>query len=634
MQITIRTRLFALAAASLVFVLAASASGYWGITSLEKSTSELAAIGAAIRSHIEAGIYNDLTRSDMFAAFKAKGDEQQNALDQFKEHGKLLQARLQAANDLAKDPDSHAALGNELKMSEQYVRAGDALADAMAHRPAEAPPLLVSYLQLYKDLQVKLEETNDLLSKSAKAAEDHAKANSARARRVLFVICGVSLLFLFLGSLLLVQRISGALNHLVQMIQNIAEGEGDVTKRLDLASSFSHDELGEVSRLFNLFMDKLQDILRGVVAHTHKLTHASQQLLDASQRITVNSDDTATQSNSASRATQQVAEHLNNLSSGAGEMTSTIQDIAQNAQEATKVASSAVNAAENANITIAKLGQSSAEIGQVIKVITSIAQQTNLLALNATIEAARAGEAGKGFAVVANEVKELAKQTAKATGDIGNKIVAIQGDTKGAVEALAGISRIINRINDISATIATAVEEQSATTSEITRNAGEAANGATEISANIIGVTHAADGTLSSARESHKAAQELADIAMQLETLTRQFKIERKEHRFDITFPLAFTAVTAGGQSLTQEVQAKNISRHGAHLAGVSGKLSIGDRVKLSYSGKSEDFLVQWVSGASGSKTSHVGVAAANPASTFWDEMIQKQEQAELVGVN
>ena len=156
---------------------------------------------------------------------------------------------------------------------------------------------------------------------------------------------------------------------------------------------------------------------------------------------------------------------------------------------------------------------SSAEIGEVIKVITSIAQQTNLLALNATIEAARAGEAGKGFAVVANEVKELAKQTAKATEDISRKITAIQTDTQGAVEAIGTISGVINQISDISGTIATAVEEQSATTNEMTRNVADAAKGSGEITHNIAGVAEAAQGTSPSAQESQKAANHLAEMA-------------------------------------------------------------------------------------------------------------------------
>jgi methyl-accepting chemotaxis protein len=174
---------------------------------------------------------------------------------------------------------------------------------------------------------------------------------------------------------------------------------------------------------------------------------------------------------------------------------------------------------------VGKLGESSIEIGQVIKVITSIAQQTNLLALNATIEAARAGEAGKGFAVVANEVKELAKETAKATEDISRKIEAIQTDTKAAVEAIGTISGVIHQINDISSTIATAVEEQNATTNEMSRNVSEAAQGSGEITSNIAGVAQAAESTSRGAGDTQKASQQLVETSAELRRLVEQFKI-------------------------------------------------------------------------------------------------------------
>jgi methyl-accepting chemotaxis protein len=188
------------------------------------------------------------------------------------------------------------------------------------------------------------------------------------------------------------------------------------------------------------------------------------------------------------------------------------------------VATHAVRVADTTNATVAKLGESSAEIGKVIKVITSIAQQTNLLALNATIEAARAGEAGKGFAVVANEVKELAKATAKATEDIGQKIEAIQADTKGAVAAIREISGIINQINDIQCTIASAVEEQTATTNEIGRNVSEAAKGSAEIARNITGVAQAAHGTTAGATDTQHAAAELGRMAAELRSLVERFR--------------------------------------------------------------------------------------------------------------
>jgi methyl-accepting chemotaxis protein len=430
------------------------------------------------------------------------------------------------------------------------------------------------------------------------------------------------------GCLALVRTISQSLRRLTGMIRDIAEGEGDVTKRLEVSGNFVGDELDQVSRFFNLFMDKLQEILRGVVSHTNRLAGASQQLLDASQQITTNSGETAIQANAVSRVTQQVSQNLQSLSAGAGEMTSTIQSIAANTNEAAKVASTAVTTAQAANATVAKLGQSSAEIGIVIKVITSIAQQTNLLALNATIEAARAGDAGKGFAVVANEVKELAKQTAKATEDISRKITTIQTDTKGAVEAIGTISGVINQINDISATIAAAVEEQSATTHEMTRNTSEAATGAGNISANIGGVAQAADGTSAHAQDSQKAAQDLADIAAQLSSLMGRFKIERRDSpRIDIALPVRLAGTDASGLTFDQEVVTINISRQGASLQGVHGKLQVGDKVTLARLGKQEPFRVEWMVPKKTDSASQVGVSAVDSNTSFWDDVLEAQPQ-------
>jgi len=287
--------------------------------------------------------------------------------------------------------------------------------------------------------------------------------------------------------------------------------------------------LAEVGEATNKTADTLQASMKSIAQNAQALSSSSQQLAATSQQMSSNAEETSAQATTVATATQQVTTNLNSVATGAEEMTSTVQSISSNAGEAAKVAGEAVKTANGANATVAKLGESSAEIGQVIKVITSIAQQTNLLALNATIEAARAGEAGKGFAVVANEVKELAKQTAKATEDISQKITAIQDDTKRAVEAIGSITAIINQINDISGTIATAVEEQSATTNEMSRNVQEAAKGSGEISQNIQGVATAAESTTRGAQDTLKAAQQLTEMATQLRTLVDQFKLSDKE---------------------------------------------------------------------------------------------------------
>ncbi|MBP3954222.1 MCP four helix bundle domain-containing protein [Gemmata sp. G18] len=255
------------------------------------------------------------------------------------------------------------------------------------------------------------------------------------------------------------------------------------------------------------------------------LAGSARELTAVSQQMAANAEETATQANVASGAAEDVSEHIGTVAAGTEEMGASIKEIAKNATDAAKVATAAVKVAERTNIMIAKLGESSTEIGNVVKVITSIAQQTNLLALNATIEAARAGEAGKGFAVVANEVKELAKQTARATEDISRKIEAIQTDTRGAVEAIGQIGKIINQINDIQNSIASAVEQQTATTGEMSRNVAEAAHGSGEIALNITGVAQAARSTTEGANDTKLAADELARMAVGLQQLVAQLKM-------------------------------------------------------------------------------------------------------------
>ncbi len=252
------------------------------------------------------------------------------------------------------------------------------------------------------------------------------------------------------------------------------------------------------------------------------LGESSQNLDAVSQRMGSSAEETAAQATMVSAASEQVSKSVQTVAAGTEEMTASIREIAKNASESARVAATAVAAAESTNRTITKLGESSIEIGKVIKVITSIAQQTNLLALNATIEAARAGEAGKGFAVVANEVKELAKETAKATEEISQKIEAIQADTRGAVSAIGQIGSVISQINDISSSIASAVEEQTATTTEMNRNINEAAKGSTEIVENISGVATAAFETSKGAGNTQEAASALSELAASLQRIATQ----------------------------------------------------------------------------------------------------------------
>ncbi len=300
-----------------------------------------------------------------------------------------------------------------------------------------------------------------------------------------------------------------------------AAADGKVGKRAD--ASRHQGAYRQIIEGVNQTLEAIVEPLKVTAQNASTLASSSEELASVSQQMAGNAEETATQANVVSAASEQVSKNVASVASASEEMQASIREIAKNANESARVAKNAVSVAHSTNETVKKLGESSQEIGNVIKVITSIAQQTNLLALNATIEAARAGEAGKGFAVVANEVKELAKQTAKATEDIGQKIDAIQGDTKGAVKAIEEIGTIINQINDISNSIASAVEEQTVTTNEISRSVTEAAQGVGDIAKNIGGVAVAARNTTQGANDTQKAAQELTQMAARLQTVISKF---------------------------------------------------------------------------------------------------------------
>ncbi len=365
------------------------------------------------------------------------------------------------------------------------------------------------------DLTAELQESLEERVAAARAAAD---SQQTRTLWTMAAVVALGALVVFGLAVAVARRVVRPLLTVTRVAEGVAAG--DLTRRTGVVRG---DEVGRAAAAIDAAVTELQAVLSSVVGAADAVAASSEELSASSAQISASAEETSAQSGVVAGAAEEVSRNVQTVAAGAEQMGASIREIASNAAEASVVAARAVTAAETTTATVAKLGESSAEIGNVVKVITSIAEQTNLLALNATIEAARAGEAGKGFAVVANEVKELAQETAKATEDIARRVQAIQADTGAAVGAIGEISAIVAQISDRQTTIASAVEEQTATTNEMSRSVQEAAQGSGQIADNITGVSSAADSTTQALTQTRVAVDELSRMAAELRAGVARF---------------------------------------------------------------------------------------------------------------
>lgn len=320
-------------------------------------------------------------------------------------------------------------------------------------------------------------------------------------------------------------------NTVVDGLQDIAEGEGDLTRKLKVTT---RDELGDLAHWFNIFMEKLQSLIGNIAGHADGLSGSSTDLAGLSKEMMVSVKAVSSEAEtmaahaesvneniaSIAAAMEQSSVNLSNLASAAEEMTATINDIARNTGQAAQITTEAVSQAQSATKRVELLGRAALDISKVTETITEISEQTNLLALNATIEAARAGEAGKGFGVVANEIKELARQTASATAEIKLKIDGIQNTTNGTIDEIGKITDIIDRVNAIVATIATAVEEQSSAAAEIAGNVSQASAGIQEVNSKVAQSTAAVDHVARNLSRMNQESSEMSRQGQQMDNNT------------------------------------------------------------------------------------------------------------------
>lgn len=399
-----------------------------------------------------------------------------------------------------------------------------------------------------------LENASSILINISKGLNENLlqieKTAKKQTKMEFFIIILTMLIVVGMIIVIIKKSITQPILGIVDNVKDIAEGEGDLTKKVAISSG---DEIGELAGWFNTFIDKLHGIISDIVGNTGELNRSSETLgelagkmTEESQNVSSNSDDVASASEnmsakiaSVSKAIEDIAGNLNMISTSTEEMTSTITEIAQNANKAREISENTVVGAKSITEKISLLDVEALEIGKVTETINDISEQTNLLALNATIEAARAGESGKGFAVVATEIKALANQTAEATSQIKAQILRIQETIKSTVAGNEGISQTIHEVNEIVMSIATAIEEQTVTTKDIANNVSNASltmdqtnASVSEGSEEIKRIADTISGVNGSMQSIHSNSSQVKDssgalslIAGKLTELVEQFRI-------------------------------------------------------------------------------------------------------------
>ena len=420
----------------------------------------------------------------------------------------------------------------------------EAVADTLIIAQLEMIRLTAAQHEAMKNLDESSVVVEELLEKveelaGAEMADAMSSADSAQVSATVILV-SVTVIAVAIGiiiGLFIGRSVTRPVDKMIAVLKDIEEGEGDLTKRLNIESN---DEIGVMSRLFDSFLAKTQDLLKNIGLSSEQVGNASTQISSASEQLAAGAEEQQSQLSEVATTMEQMSAMILEASKNANETRQNAQTTGDTAQQGRDVVSKTVsgfetvaNTVEQAAQQIQELSKRSVEIGNVIQVIDDIADQTNLLALNANIEAARAGEAGRGFAVVADEVRKLAERTVSATSEIGKMIESIQGDIQNAVSSMETIQeqsreglglvaesdRSLQEISESITGVVSAVEQ-------IATSTNEQSSGAEEISKNIEGVSTVAKQSASSAQELAASAEELNKEVLSLNELIGQFKVE------------------------------------------------------------------------------------------------------------
>ena len=511
-----------------------------GINNLLQADRDLHQLLVAERSMIFANAKSDV--------FKSLVDVYDENLKQFEERWGKYKALLKTPEEEELIPKFELARDEWKAMTLKVVEGRKA--DTRAGRREALDLTLGLAKEKFDEMRGYIDQLTDIVIHHS--AEEKSESTALYQRTVvsLLAVTGIGLLVGILLSLILGRGITGPLNKAIDGLRDIAEGEGDLTTRLNAESK---DEVGELARWFNVFIEKLQTIIKDIAENTDTVNSSSAELSTISQQMSSGAEEASSKTDSVASATEEMNANMGSIAAtmeqastnvemvaaSAEQMAATINEIAQNSEKARSITGGAVTLAKSSSDRVEGLGKAAQEVSKVTATITEISEQTNLLALNATIEAARAGEAGKGFAVVANEIKELAKQTAEATDEIRSRIQGIQDSISGTITDIEQVPKVINDVDEIVSTIATAVEEQSTTTREIATNVAQASQGIQEVtenvtqSSNVTGeiagevseVNRATGEMANSSSQINMSANELSKVADQLKSMVGQFKV-------------------------------------------------------------------------------------------------------------
>jgi len=494
--------------------------GILGLHGAGAKSDVLVQTNAATRDALLADGMHDGIRADVLQSLlTGKGEQYSSAVAGHEEHSVTMHEALAAVEQEALSADVTLAVEEITPAVEAYLaNAGEIITLAGANLDAGRADY-PEFQAAFEALEEQLPSVEDAVAEHAASAQQDVADQRNAAIRLLVLVALAGVLTLAVLGWVITRSVVRPLRKVAEVVAALSDG--DLTRSAGVTSS---DEVGRIATALDGSTANLREVLASIGVSSTTLSTATEELSATTQEMGRTANESSAQTGIVAAAAGEVSSNVQTVAAGAEEMGTSIREIATNASEAATVAREAVSMAEATSVSIARLGESSIEIASVVKVITSIAEQTNLLALNATIEAARAGEAGKGFAVVANEVKDLAQKTAQATEDISRRVESIQADTGGAVEAIASISAIIGRINDFQTTIAAAVEEQTATTSEMNHSVTEAAQGAGHIAENISAVAVAADRTSAGVAEARQAVDDLALLATELTASVNRFR--------------------------------------------------------------------------------------------------------------